>query len=60
MCRLQMVSDLVGRFWDVGAVSPLGQYNGVHVFPVQAASLWNVSRELRKGVVVLVGRKQGN
>lgn len=55
-----MVSDLVGRFWDVGAVSPLGQYDGVHVFPVQAASLWNVSRELGKGVVVLAGRKHGN
>lgn len=54
--RLQIqISDLVVGIWDVGAVSPLGQDDGLHVFPVQTATLWSVSRQLRRGEVVLVG-----
>lgn len=54
--RLQIrASDLVVGIWDVGAVSPLGQDDGLHVFPVQTATLWSVSRQLRGGEVVLVG-----
>lgn len=56
MCSLQIwVSDLVVGVLDVGAVSPLGQDDGLHMFPVQTATLCTVSRWLRRGVVVLEG-----
>ena len=55
-CEVQVLaSHLVVGVWDEGAVSPLGEDDGLHVFPVQAATLWRVSRRLRRGVVVLEG-----
>lgn len=47
------MSDLVNGIVDVGAVSPLGQDDGIHVFPVQTATLWSVSRRFGGGEVVL-------
>lgn len=56
MCSFQIwVSDLVVGILDVGAVSPLGQDDGLHVFPVQTATLRSVSRWLGRGEVVLEG-----
>lgn len=49
------VSHLVVGVWDVGAVSPLGQDDGLHRFSVQTATLCNISGLLRRGVVVLEG-----
>lgn len=49
------VSDLVVRVLDVDAVSPLGEDDGLDVFPVQAATLQSVPRRLGRGVVVLEG-----
>lgn len=46
MCEKRAVcwvgSDLFQRLLDEGAVSPLGQHDGLHVFPVQAAALGSV------------------
>lgn len=53
-------SDLFQRLLDEGAVSPLGQDDGLHVFPVQAAALGSVQMQLGRGVVVLQERKTGN
>ena len=49
------MSDLVVGVLGVGAVSPLGQDDGLHVSPVQAAALLRVSGQLRRRVVVLEG-----
>lgn len=49
------VSHLVGGVLDVGAVPPLGQDDGLHRFPVQTATLWNIAGRLRRRVVVLEG-----
>lgn len=46
-------SHLLCGLLEVGAVSPLGQDNGLHVFPVQAAGFGNVSWKLGWGDVVL-------
>lgn len=55
-------SDLFQRLLDEGAVSPLGQDDGFHVLPVQAAALGGVQMQLGRGVVVLQeeGRRRRN
>lgn len=53
-------SDLFQRLLDEGAVSPLGQDDGLHVFPVQAAALGSVQMQLGRGVVVLQEGKRQN
>lgn len=53
------LSDLFVRLQDVGVVSPLRQDDGIHVFPVQTATLQHISRRLRWGEFILkeVGKK---
>lgn len=50
-----MWSYLVVEVQYVGAVSPLGQDDGLYMLPVQTAALRSVSsaRQRRRGVVVL-------
>lgn len=48
-------TDLVVGVLDVGAVSPLGQDDGLHVLAVQAAALGTVCSRLRRGEFVLGG-----
>lgn len=49
------VSHLVVGVLEVGAVSPLSQDDGLHVFSVQTSALCNVSSWLQRRVVVLEG-----
>ena len=56
VCPLQScVSHLVVGLLDVGAVSPLGQDDGLQVLPVQTATLRSISWRLRRRQVVLEG-----
>lgn len=60
MCAERLAgSDLFQRLLDEGAVSPLGQDDGLHVFPVQAAALGSVEMQLGRGVVVLQEGRRG-
>lgn len=58
--RVRGSSDLFQRLLDEGAVSPLGQDDGLHVFPVQAAALGGVQMQLGRGVVVLQEGRRRN
>lgn len=53
--RVIFLWDLVIRLQDEGAVSPLGQNDGLHILPVQTATLLRVSRRLRWGEFILRG-----
>lgn len=51
-------SHLFQWLLDESAVSPLGQDDGLHVFPVQAAALGSVEGQLGRRVVVLRGEAE--
>lgn len=51
-------SDLFQWLLDKSAVSPLGQDDGLHMLPVQAAALGSVQGQLGRGVVVLRGEAE--